>query len=387
MDGLLLSHSPEHQNPTTDPALENRELKAKKKEILNNDGASTSSSSSSTSNTNSTRRVSHRLRKPTVRLGMARRSVVERQAEALALGMSTATFASLVFEKKSVPGQKTNRADLALIYASAVKECLANVYGHKLGSFAERSFNSTLGILKVINDPAFPHQLDTLEKSKLEVDVSRAGTRAERLKTELEDKLKAMLGRIYFDWLVLSVINTLVWTSYGAYVFSTVFSQESVMERFINLIFRPQVWLQMNFPVLMILVVTYLIIRRSSATKQRMSSIFYLLFLPMVCGLSGKLFVDKVGGNGELWLSLWGRLCLFQYAAVRFITWAVFGLLTQGTKPKTMVMLLRWAHRSIFIGLVLALPLINGLLPFATYSEWRHLFSIGMDAIRGGLGL
>lgn len=70
------------------------------------------------------------------------------------------------------------------------------VYGHKLGSFAERSFNSSLGILKVINDPAFPHQLDTLEKSKLEVGVSRAATGAERLKTELEDKLKGMLGRI-----------------------------------------------------------------------------------------------------------------------------------------------------------------------------------------------
>lgn len=84
---------------------------------------------------------------------MARRSVVERQAEALALGMSIATFASL----------------------------------------------------QILND-----------QSKVEAGVSRAATRAERRKTELEDILKACLARTYIDWLVLSVINTIFWTSYGA---------------------------------------------------------------------------------------------------------------------------------------------------------------------------
>lgn len=74
----------------------------KRKIIMNSDEASSScSSSSSTSSPNSTRRVSrvaHRLRNPTVRLGMARRSVGERQAEALALslGMSFAAFTNLV---------------------------------------------------------------------------------------------------------------------------------------------------------------------------------------------------------------------------------------------------------------------------------------------------
>lgn len=128
MEALLLSPSPEPQNPFTDPAnsktnhqsdeevkdetmmkkkmkpsnLEKRKLKGKKKEIMNNDEASSSScSTSSTSNFNSTRRfprVAHRLRNPTVRLGMPRRTVGERQAEALALplGMSFAALANLV---------------------------------------------------------------------------------------------------------------------------------------------------------------------------------------------------------------------------------------------------------------------------------------------------
>lgn len=128
MEALLLAPSTEPQNPITDPAnskanyqsddedetmkkkkkketnpsnLEKRKLKGKKKEIMNNDEASSSScSASSTSNPNSKRvtRVVHRLRNPTVRLGMARRSVGERQAEALAkpLGFSFAALANLV---------------------------------------------------------------------------------------------------------------------------------------------------------------------------------------------------------------------------------------------------------------------------------------------------
>lgn len=133
MEALLLAPSTEPQNPITDPAnskanyqsddkrkdetmkkkkkkkketnpsnLEKRKLKGKKKEIMNNDEASSSScSASSTSNPNYSKRVTrvvHRLRNPTVRLGMARRSVGERQAEALAkpLGFSFAALANLV---------------------------------------------------------------------------------------------------------------------------------------------------------------------------------------------------------------------------------------------------------------------------------------------------
>lgn len=85
--------------------LENRKLKSKKKDIMNNNDEASSSrySSSSTSdpNPNTTRRVSrvaHRLKYPTVRLGMPRRSVGKRQAEALALplGISFAAFTNLV---------------------------------------------------------------------------------------------------------------------------------------------------------------------------------------------------------------------------------------------------------------------------------------------------
>ncbi|ESQ28000.1 hypothetical protein EUTSA_v10019768mg [Eutrema salsugineum] len=149
--------------------LEKRNLKPKK--TMNNDEASSSCSSSS--NPNYTRRVSrvaYRLRNPTVRLGMARRSVGERQAEALArplvyiicsvyiLFMRYLTFVHMVLQRNAA-GQNLHVDDLAVISTSAVKESLANVYGDKLGSFAtnfERSFKSTLSILKLTNEYTFP---------------------------------------------------------------------------------------------------------------------------------------------------------------------------------------------------------------------------------------
>ncbi|CAA7060426.1 unnamed protein product [Microthlaspi erraticum] len=163
--------------------LEKRKFKAKKREIMNNDEASTSSScsSSSTSNPNSTRivsRVARRLRNPTMRLGMARRSVGERQAEALALslGMSFAAFTNLVLERKSAADQNVHVDDLAVVSTSVVKEALVSVYGEKLGSFAtrfEKSFKSTLKILKVTNESAFAHyQLNNNNVASFNLDPS-----------------------------------------------------------------------------------------------------------------------------------------------------------------------------------------------------------------------
>lgn len=500
--------------------LTKRKLKAKKKE--SDEASSSSCSSSSASNLNSTRRVSrvaHRLRSPPVRLGFTRRSVGERQAEALALplGMSFAAFANLVLQRKSADGQNVYVDDLAGISASAVKESLANVYGDKLGSFAtnfEKSFNSTLKILKLINESTSPHQLDntnnvascdldrstidgcsdselsaketssttsayeaiqggtrttttssmneivlheetrqlstvsrtssampltTFEKaleeqarandlksmeigltmrklrlketelalsyesnnlgrSKLEMNVSKAAFRAEKFKTEQEDSKKADMVHKIMDWLVLSVFTMLASMLYGAYVFSHQRITEaasicepseektsswwvpkqvsSINAEFNILLCRLRVWVQSFFGVLMILVITYFIIQRSSGTaKQTMPVTFIVIFLGVVCGLPGKFCVDTLGGDGKLWLLLWETLCVLQFVANVF-TLAFYRLMygpvtTQGGRCDAMVPY--WARRSVFFALVvLALPVMNGLLPFATYGEWRE---------------
>ncbi|XP_024007612.1 protein CPR-5 [Eutrema salsugineum] len=370
---------------------------------MNNDEGSSSSSPSSNPNPNSTRRdsrVPHRLRKHTVRFGMARGSVGKRQAEALALGMYFAASASLVLGRKNATGQNAYADDRALIYASAVKESLASVYGHKLGSFAERSFNTTLRILKVINDSTFPHQVDNLEKSKLKMGVSKAAFRAERFKTKSEDTRKPYM---VLDCIVLSVFNILFSTLYGTYVFSQqrimestsvcnsisedishswwVPKQVSQINTELNiLICSFGVWIQIYFALVMIFVVTYLIIHRSSGTKQTKPVTFTVFFLGYVCGLLGKFCVDTLGGNDKLWLFLWGIFCLLQFFAVVF-TSALYGLVygpvnvTQGTKSSSMVSY--WAWRSLFLGVILlVLPLTYGLLPFATFGEIGKIISL-----------
>ncbi|CAN8251581.1 unnamed protein product [Cochlearia groenlandica] len=550
---LLLSPSPEHQNQISDPAIKITDLKSKhhreefneetkkktkpsnlgkrklKAKMNNNDDEASSSCSSSS--TRKVSRVAHRLRNNTVRLGIYRRSVGERQAEALALplGMSFAAFANLVLERKSASGQNVYVDDLAMISASAVKESLANVYGNNLGSFAtnfERSFNSTLKILKLINESSFTHRLDnnnnnnvgscevgsttdecsdnelsakdsssayeeiqgnarttssmneivlhednrqlsnvsrisasmplttiersleeqarandlkrmeigltmrklrlketelalsyesnTLEKSKLDMGVSKAAFRAEKFKTELEDTRKADMVTKIMDWLVISVFNMLGSMLYGAYVFSKQRIMEatsqcgpseeksssswwvpkqvsSINTEFNILVCRLRVWVQFFFGILMIIGCTYLIIQRSSGAKQKMPVTFIVLFLGIVCGLAGKICVDTLGGDGKLWLLLWGVFCLVQFVSNVF-TLALYGVIygpmssvTQGTKRSRLVPY--WVRRSFYFGMIMfVLPFANGLLPFATFGEWRNHVTVAVSGYLGSFG-
>ncbi|XP_010462552.1 PREDICTED: protein CPR-5-like [Camelina sativa] len=543
---LLSSSSPEPQNPITDPAnsesdhksdeevkgetimkkkkkkktkqsdSEKRRLKGKKKEMNNDEASSSSCSISSSSNSNSTRRVSrvvaHRLRNPTVRLGMSRRTVAERQAEALAfpLGMSFAALANLVLQRKNAAGQNVFVDDLAMISARAATETVASVYGYKLGSFAttfEKSFNHTLRILKVTNESANPRQLNnddvgrcnldcsiideysdtelsaketspatsvyeviqgsaiattsmnelvlrepsrqlsclppstavvrclaeandlqreanslkkigltykkmelginyesnTLQKSQLEVDVSKAAFREEKFKTKLEDTRKAEMVRRVMDWLGVSVFSMWVSMLTGAYNFSLKRIEDATAacepseetssswwvpkhvstlnSEFNTMICRIRVWVQFVFGLIMLLVLAYFIMQRSSGRTQAMPISFIVIVLGVFCGLPVKVCVDIIGGDGKLWLMFWEVFCLFHLFANVF-TLTLYGLMygpiinvTQVTKSSRFKTLFPyWARRSVlYVVFIFVLPAITGLLPFATFGEWRDL--------------
>ncbi|KFK28181.1 hypothetical protein AALP_AA8G482700 [Arabis alpina] len=257
---------------------------------------------------------------------------------------------------------------------------------------------------------ALSYESNNLGKSKLEMGVSKAAFEAEKFKTELEDTRKADMVTKVMDWLVVSVFNMLASMLYGAYVFSQQRITEatsicepseektsswwvpkqvsSINTEFNTLLCRLRVWVQSFFGVLMILVFTYFIIQRSSGTKQTMPVTFIVLFLGIVCGLPGKFCVDTIGGNGKLWLFLWEMFCLLQFLANVF-TLALYGLIygpitvTQETKPSrcSSSMVPYWVRRSFFFVLImLVLPVINGLLPFATFSEWKDHFYVLMYA-------
>lgn len=222
---------------------------------------------------------------------------------------------------------------------------------------------------------------DSVEKSKLEMGVSEAALRTERLDAGdpvYETELEAEMNTVIMNWLVSSVINALAWMLYVSNAFSRTCMKENMF------MCRHPFWLQIYFAILVILVVTYLIIHRSSGTKHSMRATHSLLLLGgLFCGLWGMYMGDALDGIGKLWLFQWATLCLFRYVADT-ITLAIFGLLygpryvtqetkTQETKTRTMVPYWEWAS-SLLVAILLVIPLINGFLPFATFGELGDQF-------------
>lgn len=251
---------------------------------------------------------------------------------------------------------------------------------------------------------------NNLGKAALELDVSKAAFRAEKFKTELEDTRKEEMVTRIMDWLLVSVFSMLASMVLGVYNFSikriedatSVCDQSeekssswwvpkqvsSINSGFNTFICRVRVWVQIFFGVLMIIVFTYFLNKRSSGTKQTMPISFIVLFLGIFCGVSGKLCVDTLGGDGKLWLIVWEVFCLLQFVANVF-TLALYGLMfgpinvTQETRSnRCNSMFPYWARRSVvYVVILFVLPVINGLLPFATFGEWRDF---AMYHLHGG---
>ncbi|KAK8672896.1 hypothetical protein V6N13_111253 [Hibiscus sabdariffa] len=237
-----------------------------------------------------------------------------------------------------------------------------------------------------------------LERSKLAMGISKASFKAEKFKNQLEDTRHAELLRMCIDFLVAGLFIMSFLLIYGAYVFSykritdaTSSCNPSLEESkpwwipkqvssfnsgFHTLRCHVQVVSRMIFGLMLILAVAYLLIQRSGTSKQ-MPVTFILLLLGIACGLAGKFCVDTLGGNGYYWLFYWETLCLLHFLSNVF-TSVVFIILygpvnvsqrTRHTLPPY------WIRRSIFYSIMLVvLPLLCGLMPFAGLSEWRDHF-------------
>ena len=147
------------------------------------------------------------------------------------------------------------------------------------------------------------------------------------------------------------------------------------------LICQVQVVSQMAFGILIILAVAFLLVQRSSTSHRTMPITFILLLLGAVCGFTGKLCVDTLGGSGSLWLLYWEALCSLQFFS-NVCTPALFRIrhgpviaISQGTKPNTIFPY--WLRKVLFYATsVLFLPLCCGLLPFAGPGEWTNHFCL-----------
>ncbi|GMI86629.1 HYPERSENESCENCE 1, CONSTITUTIVE EXPRESSION OF PR GENES 5, ONSET OF LEAF DEATH 1 [Hibiscus trionum] len=246
---------------------------------------------------------------------------------------------------------------------------------------------------------ALNSDLNHLERSKLAMGISKASFKAEKFKSQLEDTRHGELLKKCIDFLVAGLLIMSFLLIYGAYVYSYkritdatsscnlsfekskpwwIPKQVSSFNSGLNILkCQVQVVTRMIFGLMLILAVAYLLIQRSGTSKQTMPVTFILLLLGIACGLAGKFCVDTLGGNGYYWLFYWEILCLLHFlsnvfTSVLFII--LYGPVNISQRTRS-TLLPYWIRRSIFYSMMLfVLPLLCGLMPFASPSEWKDHF-------------
>ncbi|WCJ31786.1 Protein CPR-5 [Euphorbia peplus] len=246
-----------------------------------------------------------------------------------------------------------------------------------------------------------------LGRSKLAMGVSKASFRAEKFKNELEETRYGELLRKCIDCLVAGLFIMSASILYGAYVFSyqriteatTSCSplEESKSWWIPNTVStfnsgwhtvkcHIQVASRMLFGILIILAVAYLLLQRTSSSRQTMPITFILLLLGGACGFAGKFCVDTLGGSGLLWLLYWETFLFLHFLSnvcTSMLYLFLHGPLITSQGIKSYVVCPYWLRRSVFYAsILLFIPLCCGLLPFAGPGVWKdHFFQVAGDIL------
>eukprot|EP00262_Sarcandra_glabra_P014696 TRINITY_DN4348_c0_g1_i1.p1 TRINITY_DN4348_c0_g1~~TRINITY_DN4348_c0_g1_i1.p1 ORF type:complete len:320 (-),score=22.14 TRINITY_DN4348_c0_g1_i1:167-1021(-) len=248
---------------------------------------------------------------------------------------------------------------------------------------------------------ALTSDANLLERFKISMGISKASFKKEKLKNQTQDTKHAELLRKCIDCLVAGLLIMIGCLVYGTYVYSYKRITEATsscaslpkerkswwvpnpVSSFSSVVHmlrcHVQVLSRMLFGVFMILAIAYLLLQRSAASRQTMPVTFILLLLGFACGFAGKICVDALGGSGYHWLLYWEALCLLHFFANVFPS-ALFCILhgpvsvAQGTEKA--VRLPYWIRRFTFYSLMLLfLPVLCGLMPFASPLDWKEHFS------------
>ncbi|KAM0056073.1 hypothetical protein Hdeb2414_s0006g00215501 [Helianthus debilis subsp. tardiflorus] len=241
---------------------------------------------------------------------------------------------------------------------------------------------------------------NVLERFKLSMGVSKAKFKAEKFKTELEDSRHAQLLKKCVDCLVAGLLIMLACLAYGTYIYSRqklTEATESCMpikessswwipkpmatfsSGFQILRCQAQVISRMIFGILMIIGITCLLIQRSGTANQTMPVTFILLLLGVGCGFAGKFCIDTLGGSGTHWLLFWELLCLvhlFANVCTSMLFTLLHGPVTTVDRSMSHKLFPYWFRRVVFYAAMLVyLPLLCGLMPFAGVGEWLYHFA------------
>ncbi|RWR92847.1 protein CPR-5 [Cinnamomum micranthum f. kanehirae] len=247
---------------------------------------------------------------------------------------------------------------------------------------------------------ALSSDANLLERFKLSMGISKASFKEEKLKNQLQDTRHAELLKKCIDCLVAGLLIMSTCLFYGTYIYSYKRISEatysctsapkgskswwlpnpmaSVSSSLHTLRCHVMVVSRMLFGLLMILALAYSLLQRSASSRQTMPVTFILLLLGVACGFAGKMCVDTLGGSGYIWLLHWEAFCSLHFFANVF-TSALFYVLhgpVSVCKDTDRVIFPYWMRRVAFYSTALLfLPILCGLMPFASIHDWKEHFS------------
>ncbi|KAK9110609.1 hypothetical protein Sjap_018669 [Stephania japonica] len=229
-----------------------------------------------------------------------------------------------------------------------------------------------------------------------------------KLKTQLQDMRHGELLKRSIDCFVAGLVIMSASLVYGAYLYSyeqltqittscNALPKESkswwmpkqvASFNFVLSMIRCQIQVasRMLFGTFMILAIGYLLLQRPAASHQNMPVTF--LLLAIICGFAGKLCVDTLGGSGYCWLLFWESLCLLHFFAnvcTSILFSILYGSISVSQKVPAKSRFPFWIRRFIFYAMILLiLPLLCGLMPFAGPRDWKnHFFQLTIDSFLG----
>ncbi|XP_065000144.1 protein CPR-5-like isoform X2 [Musa acuminata AAA Group] len=369
------------------------------------------SSSSSSSSRQRTQRTGMRLRNRHRSLWAPRVGRGNEGLEdlALPLGMSFAAVVAQILNGKNISGRRSQINHFSMICTSAVKESITNTRSNDLKAVEIGLVMEKLKLKQ--SQLALSSDANLLEKIKISMGISKASFKEEKLRNQMLETRHAELLKRCIDLLVTGLIIMCGFLLYGASIYSLQRitevtsacnytlkesrswwipkSVQSFSSGWLTLRCHFVVLTRMCFGILMILAIAYLVFQRSAMSGPTMPVTFLVMLLGVVCGFAGKLCVDTLGGSGYHWLIYWEVLCMLHFFANVFPS--AFHNILYGpvavTQVANTVRLPYWVRRyAFYILLLLILPTLSGLLPFASIKEWKVHFSEKLAFWSSGIG-
>ncbi|KAJ3695936.1 hypothetical protein LUZ60_001313 [Juncus effusus] len=248
-----------------------------------------------------------------------------------------------------------------------------------------------------------------MERVKIKLGMAKAVFREEKLKNQMRDARFSDLIKRFIDLLITGLVIMSCCFGYGTYVFSYQRIKEvtescSAVPKDSNSWWVPKhvsnfnsSWLffrchvialsRLIFSVLIILIISYLITQKSSISGRNMPITFNITLLMVFCGFTGKWCVDSLGADGIRWLVFWEILCGIHFLGNVFPGF-VHGILyghVEVLERRDLRMKYRIRRWVLYGILLVVLPVLAGLLPFAGFDGWVEHFKERFWVL-GGIG-